>query len=255
MYGLIPLLCPKPQEEKDRKYSKIACFQFTTFGELRNIGGKESLVQFLASFLLHIFLMSMRGSSHVGPQAQGCWKDSLEEKARQGGRDVSGLVCSRDTTPRAQGAHIFPVLHFVHSVPSEGCVVVKVEWVHQTLALSMCGVSDTAMKAMPVCAWRPILEWQYSLINLAMMRNAKLNSTEVKISPFYSDQIFLGCPSLFCLSNELEGPSLYQRFLTSVTHLVVGLTADFSNENASDMVMGRYHCLGSNNGFTSLQGL
>lgn len=151
------------------------------------------------------FLINVHGSSHVGPWALECWKHSLEEKAGQDDRGVPGLVCSSNTAPWAWGSYSFPLLHFMHS---EGCVMVRVERVHQTLPLSMCGVCDVAMKAMPVCAWGPILSWQYALIKLAMIKNAELNSTEVKIPPFSSDQRFPGCPSPSCLSTELEGPSL-----------------------------------------------
>lgn len=73
---------------------------------------------------------------------------------------------------------------------------------------SEAGMCDVAVKAMPVWAWWPILSWQYSLINLEMMKNAELNSTEMKIPSFSLDQRFPGCPSPSCLSTELEGPSL-----------------------------------------------
>lgn len=136
------------------------------------------------------FLINMHGSSHVGPWALECWKHSLEEKAGQDDRVVPGLVCSSNTAPWAWGTFSFPLLRLGHSMHSEGWMVVRVERVHQTLPLSMCGVCDVAMKAMPVCAWGPILSWQYALIKLVMMKNAELNSTEVKISPFSSDQSF-----------------------------------------------------------------
>lgn len=154
-----------------------------------------------------VFLINVHGSSHVGLWALECWKHFFEEKAGQDNREVSGLVCSSDPAPWARGTYGFPLLHFMHSVHSEGWMVMRVERVHQTLPLSMCGVCDVAMKAMPVCAWGPILSWQYALINLAVMKNAELNSTEVKIPSFSSDQRFPGCPSPSCLSTELEGPS------------------------------------------------
>lgn len=136
----------------------------------------------------------MHGSSHVEPWALGCWKHSVEEKAGQDDRGVPGLVCSSNTAPWAWGTYSFPLLHFVLSVHSGGWMVVRVERAPQILPLSMCGVCDSPMKAMPVCARGPILSWQYALINLAMVKNAELNSTEVKIPPSLQIRDFLAVP-------------------------------------------------------------
>lgn len=67
------------------------------------------------------------------------------------------------------------------------------------------------------------------------MKDAGLNSLEMKTPSFSADQRLPCSPSPPCLSTELEGPSLSEKFLISVTHSVVGLTADTSSENANEM--------------------
>lgn len=70
-----------------------------------------------------------------------------------------------------------------------------------------------------------------------MVKDAGLNSLEMKIPSLFADQRFPRSPSSPCLSTEQKGPfpSISETFLISVTHSVIGLTADISSENASDM--------------------
>lgn len=69
-----------------------------------------------------------------------------------------------------------------------------------------------------------------------------LNWTSLRLkSPHFLQIRGFPIPFTPCLSTELEGPSLSinETFIISVTHSVVGLTADISSENANDM--GRSH--------------